>query len=124
MTRLLVLLLLLGIATWAYFPETRSMLMDVAEPVVVPIVRWSTGEEMEQIARNVIEHQRLTGQMPAGSAWLGWLEYRYPSEDFRTDPWGTTYQLEVTRDSVWVLSFGPDRTRQTDDDFRVSAARR
>ena len=122
MTRLL-LLVLLGLLTWIYFPETRAMLLDVAEPVVVPIVRWSTEEEMNQIARNVVEHERLTGQMPSGAAWLGWLDYRYPADDVTLDPWGTVYQLEVSRDSVWVLSFGPDRTRQTRDDFRVAAPR-
>lgn len=119
-----MLMVLLGAVTWLYFPETRSIVMNVAEPVVTPIIRWSTTEEMSQVARNVLEHERLTGQLPSGSEWLGWLEYRYPSDDLRTDPWGTTYQLEVSRDSVWVLSFGPDRTRQTDDDFRVAAPRR
>ena len=122
MSRLL-LLIVLALLTWFYFPETRGMLLDVAEPIVVPIVRWSSEEEMQQIARNVVEHERLTGQLPAGSAWLGWLDYRYPSSDVTLDPWGTVYQLEVSRDSVWVLSFGPDRTRRTDDDFRVSAPR-
>ena len=122
MSRLL-LLVLLGLLTWYYFPETRVMLLDVAEPIVVPVVRWSTEEEMNQIARNVTEHERLTGQMPSGAAWLGWLDYRYPAEDVTLDPWGTVYQLEVSRDSVWVLSFGPDKTRQTGDDFRVAAPR-
>lgn len=122
MTRLL-LLILLGLSTWYYFPETRAMLLDVAEPIVVPVIRWSTEEEMNQIARNVVEHERLTGQMPSGAAWMGWLDYRYPAEDTTLDPWGTIYQLEVTRDSVWVLSYGPDRTRETGDDFRVAAPR-
>jgi hypothetical protein len=117
----LVLLVLLAILTWFYFPETRTMLLDFAEPVVVPIVTWSTTEEMRQIARNVVEHRRLTGQMPSGAAWLGWLDYRYATPDLRTDPWGSVYQLEVSQDSVWILSLGPDRTRATDDDFRVAA---
>ena len=122
MSRLL-LLVLLGLLTWYYFPETRAMLLDAAEPIIVPVVRWSTEEEMDQIARNVVEHERLTGEMPSGAAWFGWLEYRYPSQDLTVDPWGTVYQLEVSRDSVWVLSFGPDRTRQTGDDFRVGSPR-
>ena len=122
MTRLF-LLLLLALVTWAYFPETRAILLDVAEPIVTPIVRWSAEEEMGQIGRNVVEHERLTGGVPTGSAWLSWLVYRYPSVAFRVDPWGSTYQLEVTRDSVAIVSFGPDRTRHTDDDFRVLTAR-
>lgn len=116
-------MLLLALVTWTYFPETRAMLLDVAEPVVVPVIRWSTEEEMQQIARNVVEHERLTGQMPSGAAWLGWLEYRYQADDVTVDPWGTVYQLEVSRDSVWVLSLGPDRTRETRDDFRIAAPR-
>lgn len=123
MSRLL-LLILLGLLTWYYFPETRAMLFDVAEPVVLPLMRWNTEEEMRQIGRNVVEHERLTGEMPSGGNWLGWLDYRYPTEEMHRDPWGSTYQLEVTADSVYVLSFGPDRIRATGDDFRVSAPRR
>jgi hypothetical protein len=122
MTRL-VLLLLLALATWVYFPETRSILADVTEPVIMPIVRWSTQEEMDQVGRNVVEHERLTGQLPTGSAWLEWLDYRYTVEDMKRDPWDSVYQIQVTRDSIAVISLGPDRTRQTPDDFQVMAAR-
>ncbi|MDH3271321.1 MAG: hypothetical protein OEN56_08325 [Gemmatimonadota bacterium] len=122
MSRLL-LLVVLALVTWAYFPETRAMLMDVAEPVVLPIIRWSTEEEMRQVARNVVEHERLTGQLPAGGGWLEWLDYRYASDEIKRDPWGSVYQLEASADSVWVLSIGPDRVRATEDDFRVSAPR-
>lgn len=119
----LFLLVVLGLLTWYYFPETRAMLMDVAEPVVVPVIRWSAEEEMAQVARNVVEHERLTGFVPAGREWLDWLDYRYSVEDMKRDPWGTIYQLEVSPDSVWILSFGPDRVRATEDDFRVAAPR-
>ena len=122
MTRL-ALLILLGILTWYYFPETRAIMLDVAEPVVVPIIRWSTEEEMGQVGRNVVAHERLTGQMPSGANWLGWLEYRYPTDELKLDPWGSTYQLLVWPDSVAILSLGPDRTRGTDDDFTVMTPR-
>lgn len=122
MTRLF-LLIVLGILSWLYFDETRMMLLDVAEPVVLPVMRWSTEEEMRQVARNVVEHERLTGQLPAGSAWLDWLDYRYSAEEIKRDPWGTVYQLETSGDSVWILSYGPDRVRSTEDDFRVAAPR-
>jgi len=119
----LILLVMLGLITGLYFPATRSILLGLAEPVIVPVVRWSNAEEMDQIARNVVEHERLTGQMPAGTGWLGWLDYRYSAEDMRLDPWGTPYELELSPDSVWIVSLGPDRTRQTDDDFNVAAPR-
>ena len=122
MTRLL-LLALLAVLTWVYFPETRAMLLEAAEPIAAPIARWGTQEEMAQVARNVVDQERLTGVLPSGSAWLDWLKYRYATPDATTDPWGSTYQLEASKDSVWVLSYGPDRTRNTQDDFRVGTPR-
>ena len=63
MTRLL-LLMVLALVTWFYFPETRTILLNLAEPIVTPIVRWSTEDEMGNVGRNVVEHERLTGTMP------------------------------------------------------------
>lgn len=122
MTRL-VLLVILALVTWYYFPETRAIMLDVAEPVVVPVIRWSTEEEMRQVGRNVVEHERLTGEVPSGASWLGWLDYRYPTDDMKVDPWDSTYQLLVWPDSFGVLSLGPDRTRHTEDDFHIVAVR-
>lgn len=120
----LALLVVLGVLVWYYFPDSRMMLLDFAEPVLVPLQRWSAEEEMAQVARNAVEHERLTGRLPAGEDWLGWLEYRYSSPELRSDPWGSVYQLEVLPDSVAVISFGPDRIRATADDVRVTAPRR
>ncbi|MDH3206054.1 MAG: hypothetical protein OEO79_05545 [Gemmatimonadota bacterium] len=122
MSRLL-LLLILATVTWFYFPETRAMLLDVAEPIVLPVMRWSTQEEMAAVGRNAVDHERLTGGLPIGAGWISWLQYRYVSNESRTDPWGSTYQLEASQDSVWTLSYGPDRIRGTEDDFRVSTPR-
>ena len=121
--RKLFLLVVLCLVTWFYFEETRAMLLEWAEPVVLPVIRWSTEEEMRQLARNVVEHERLTGELPTGPGWLEWLDYRYASEEIRRDPWGTIYQMEASDDSVWILSFGPDRVRSTQDDFRVASPR-
>jgi len=119
----LFLLTLLAVATWYYFPETRAMLLDAAEPVVTPLVRWGAEEEMAQLARNVVDHERLTGALPLGASWLGWLRQRYAGSEIHTDPWGSVYQALASKDSIWVISFGPDRTRNTDDDFQVAAPR-
>ena len=121
MTRLFLLVILV-IVTGVYFQETRVILLHVAEPIVTPILKWSTGEEMNQVARNVVEHGRLHGQLPSGEAWLSWLDSRYPTTDMRRDPWGSAYQLEVLPDSVAIISLGPDRVRLPGDDFRVTVS--
>lgn len=122
MTRL-VLLIVLAIVTWYYFPETRAIMMDAAEPVVLPIMRWSSREEMAQVGRHVVDHERLTGAVPDVTEWLDWIDYRYTAEEFARDPWGSLYQLVVWSDSVGIVSLGPDRTRLTEDDFQVATLR-
>ena len=122
MTRL-VLLAILCVVTWLYFPETRAILLEAAQPVVLRVGRWSSNEEMAQVGRHAVDHERLTGELPHGETWLGWLATRYPDRDAAQDPWGSHYQLIVWDDSVAVLSYGPDRTRDTDDDFQVVAPR-
>ena len=122
MTRL-VLLVVLAIVTWYYFPETRAILMDAAEPVVLPVLRWSSREEMSQVGRHIVDHERLTGEVPQVGDWLDWLDYRYASDEVARDPWGSHYQLVIWTDSVGIVSLGPDRTRMTDDDFQIVTPR-
>ena len=122
MTRL-ILLILLGLVATYYFPDSRQMLLDATEPIVVPAVRWAAKEEMGQVGEDALEHERLTGQIPDRRAWVPWLEYRYPAAEARRDPWGSTYQIRVFADSVWIVSWGPDRERATGDDFHVTRPR-
>ncbi|MDA0311205.1 MAG: hypothetical protein O2992_03705 [Gemmatimonadetes bacterium] len=118
-----ILLVLLGVVAAYYFPDSRQMLIEVAQPILVPVEKWSTQEEMSQVGRNVIEHERLTGQLPDRRSWLAWLDYRYPTEDLKRDPWDTVYQLKVWADSIGIVSYGPDLTGFTEDDFQVVVPR-
>ena len=119
----LILLIVLGLSATYYFPDSRQMLLDAAEPLMVPVVRWTTKEEMNQIGRDVVAYEQTTGQVPDRRAWLEWLDWRYSLDESKEDAWGTTYELRVWADSVGVLSYGPDRTRNTDDDFVVVTPR-
>ena len=119
----LVLMVVLGLVTAFYFPDSRAVMMDIAEPVIVPVARWSTSAEMRQVGENVLEHERLTGKLPDRRTWLGWLDYRYSSDDLRQDPWGSMYQLRVWADSVGIVSWGPDAMSSTEDDFQVVVPR-
>ena len=119
----LILLAALGLVTWLYFPETRALLLDAVEPMATPVKRWSTQEEMERVAKHVVDHERLTGRVPTGQEWVEWLEFRYASPETTHDPWGSLYALQLSQDSVIVVSPGPDRVPRTEDDFHVSAPR-
>jgi hypothetical protein len=119
----LALIVVLGLVAAFYFPDSRAVMMDIAEPVIVPVARWSTSAEMRQVGENVLEHERLTGKLPDRRTWLGWLDYRYSSDDLRQDPWGSMYQLRVWADSVAIVSWGPDAMSSTEDDFQVVVPR-
>ena len=75
MTRL-ILLMILGLVSTYYFPDSRQMLQNVTAPIVEPVIRWSTEQEMAQVGTNVLEHEQKTSQLPAGRGWLGLLENR------------------------------------------------
>ena len=119
----LILLVILGISAAAYFPDSRQMLMEASEPIMVPIVRWVTTEEMSQLGRDVVAYEQTTGQLPDRRGWLDWLEWRYTLDDSKQDAWDTVYELKVWADSVGIQSYGPDRTRNTEDDFIIVTLR-
>ncbi|HSG09002.1 MAG TPA: hypothetical protein VLA36_11640 [Longimicrobiales bacterium] len=121
--RKLVLLIILWFVVTYYFPDSRQWLTDVSRPLWVPVVKWNTREEMKQVGRDVINHELNFGKLPDRRGWLEWLDYRYPVDDLKKDSWGSTYQLRVWADSVAIWSYGPDRVRQTEDDFQVSVPR-
>ncbi len=122
MTRL-ILLIILGIVVTYYFPDSRTMLVEASEPLWVPVVKWDVQEEMRQVARDVVGYENNTGRLPERRRWLEWLDYRYASNQLTKDTWGNTYELRVWADSVGILSYGPDRTRATEDDFVVTEPR-
>ncbi|MGD8319283.1 MAG: type II secretion system protein GspG [Gemmatimonadota bacterium] len=121
--RKVVLLIILWLAVTYYFPDSRRWLVSVSEPLWVPVVKWDTKEEMKQVARDVATWENMTGKLPERRRWLEWLDYRYPMDEMKQDPWGNTYQLKVWADSVAIWSYGPDHTRNTEDDFQVATTR-
>lgn len=122
MIRLLVVIVL-GVAAVLWFPDSRAMVMEVTEPVRNRVARWDLEEEMRQVVRDVASYEVNTGSLPDRRRWLEWLDYRYASNELKTDPWGSTYELKVWSDSVGIVSYGPDRVRETSDDLVVATLR-
>lgn len=116
----LVLLILLGLAAAFYFPDSRAMLTEKLGPAMDPVFRWQTKGEMDQIARDLQNHERENyGQLPTRRQWLGWLQSKYTTETGMKDAWGQVYTLRIERDSFAIISNGPDRIISTDDDVTV-----
>ncbi len=119
-----LLLVALWLLVTLYFPDSRNWLKGVTAPVWLPVMKWDTRQEMRQVGRDVVNYEALTGKIPDRRNFNDWLNTKYATDDLRQDPWGSTYDLKVLVDSVAIVSYGPDRTRATDDDFEVSEPRK
>ena len=119
----LILLIIFGFVAVYYFPDSRQAMENAARPLMAPLIRWDTKAEMAVVAGNVLDHERLNGELPDRRNWSGWLDWRYPGDEMKQDPWGSQYQLRVWADSVAIVSIGVDRANATEDDFSVVAPR-
>ncbi len=114
----IILLAILAIAAGFAVPATRPMFLEKASPLLYPLHSWQTTGEMEEIAREIASFERTYYKMPvARASFTRWLERNFVDET-AFDTWGTGYELEVWPDSFAVLSAGPDREIETEDDLR------
>jgi len=121
--RKVLLLVILGALALYYIPESRLWILDMSEPAWMPVVVWNTQEEMKQVGRDVVNHEVTMGQLPNRRNWEDWLDWRYPMEELKLDAWRSPYRLQVWADSIAIISYGPDRERNTEDDFQVATPR-
>ena len=122
MTRLL-LLIILGVVAMQYFPESREVLHEAAEPVITPALRWHSSHEMEEVVRELkLYESENYGRLPSARRFPDWLATNFEPAT-ATDPWGGRYVLYEMADSFAVVSFGPDQLPNTEDDLRMAAIR-
>jgi len=119
---LILLLILLGVGL--YLPRTRETILTTARPLMAPVNRWMTNQELTRISEDLEILEGSEGALPIRRGEFdAWLERRYPQEASRVDAWGTRYRLEVSLSSFRVVSAGADRTFQTEDDLTREAPR-
>ena len=121
----LVLLLALGVAL--YVPSSRAVIFEKAKPVIDPYLVMATRSEMEKVMQDLLLHERDNfGRLPDRRDFDDWMDRKYTG-GASLDSWGTHYEYSFTRDSIFLRSFGPDRTRASEDDIveaRIRAAGR
>ena len=110
-----IFLILLGAAL--YFPQTRPTVMEFLGPVVNPVLTWQTKGEMDRIGRELESLHRQGSDLPTpGSSFQAWMDRRFMGGS-KTDAWGVDYTLKVWRDSLGIVSMGPDEVLGTEDDI-------
>jgi hypothetical protein len=114
----ILVLLILALGAGLYFPSSRERILDYAEPLLMPALRWTTQQELERIAEDLEIEQGSRGMIPSGRGEFDpWLDDRYRQEPSRFDAWGGRYALKVVGDSFRVISAGPDRLPDSEDDL-------
>lgn len=104
-----------------YFPRSRAVITDVAEPVLTPVLRWGTKNEVERIVGDLqTEVSTGRGLPQQGDDFQRWLRENYQGESSRVDSWDAPYVLQVRRATFQVVSGGPDGQLGTGDDISVS----
>lgn len=112
---LLLLLIFLGAAL--YFPQTRPVVMDAIGPILNPVLTWQTKGEMDRIARELQTMHREGNDLPTpGESFQGWMDRQFLG-GAKLDAWGVPYTLTVWRDSIGIVSNGPDTETATGDDI-------
>jgi len=115
---------LIALGAALYFPRSRAVITDVAEPVLTPVLRWGTTNEVERIVEDLQNEVRTGRGLPQrGEDFRRWMRENYQGESSRFDSWGSPYVLVLRRGSFQVLSPGPDGERGTPDDIAVSGER-
>ncbi len=115
-----VLLLLVLLGASLYFPQTRPVIVDTLGPVINPFLTWQTKGEMDRIRRELEFLNRPGRELPApGASFHSWVNQTFYLPD-RTDAWGIEYTLKVWRDSIGVVSNGPDQEVGTADDIMLT----
>jgi hypothetical protein len=110
-----LILILLGAAL--YFPQTRPVVVDTLGPVMNPVLTWQTKGEMDRIGRELQSLNRQGSDLPApGASFQYWMDRNFMG-GAKTDAWGTYYALTVWRDSIGIVSHGPDLEIGTPDDL-------
>ena len=118
----LLLLILLGAAL--YFPKTRPVVVDTLAPVLNPVLTWQTKGEMNRISRELESLNRQGSDLPPpGESFQNWMGKNFLG-GAKTDAWGFPYTLKVWRDSIGIVSNGPDQEIATPDDIILSTMTR
>jgi len=126
MKKLLSLLILLAILTWAV--RTNHLSLGSATDLLRKVnSEMETKGEMEVVAKAVQEHYAKTGQFPSTSQQVEKLLANYLTERHKqvgtstgVDRWGTRYLLVPRKGSFDVVSAGPDKQWRTADDITLT----
>ena len=120
----IIILVICAFGVALYFPSSRARLLHILDPVISPVLEWSTLNEMEAIAGDLVS-EALTGrQLPERpQEFTEWMERNYEAGG-ETDGWASPYSFRSWPDSFGIVSNGRDLEIDTADDLIVTRPHR
>ena len=65
----LILLIILGFVAALYFPDSRQVIVEQANPVIQPVLVWSAEREIQRLSQGVRMEAREKYTLPTNRTW-------------------------------------------------------
>jgi hypothetical protein len=111
-------------------PSLRAKVMPVVEPVLVkiglgdrisnPIKKRKANNEIRVLLQKLAEDIAQKRKPPSALGFQPWVRANTRLEKRGKDPWDKPYWLLHTKNGLTVGSSGPDQTRDTPDDVKIT----
>lgn len=92
----------------------------VGDRMSAPVKKWSARNEANMLIRKLAEDYAEKKELPSPLRFQVWIRQNTKMGNKGMDPWGRPYYMIHTGGQLTVGSQGPDRTRATADDVRVT----
>lgn len=99
--------------------DVRSLLKKPLRPFVTPLQEQHANSEVLEIMRALKESVLKDARVPRTGDFVNWVNQRQLTDHDGMDPWGKPYRLLQSRDTLYVVSMGPDTTLNTADDIKA-----
>ena len=120
----IIIVVIVAFGAALYSPNSRARILHFLDPVVAPVLEWSTLNEMESIAGDLSSEARSGRQIPERPReFVEWLEQNYEVGG-DTDGWGIAYTYRSWPDSFGIISNGRELEIGTADDLIVTRPHR
>lgn len=99
--------------------DVRGLLKKPLRPFVTPLQKQHANSEVLEIMRALKESVFRDARVPRTGDFTSWVNARNLTDHNGLDPWGKPYTLQQSRDTLYVVSLGPDTTLNTADDIKA-----
>lgn len=99
--------------------DVWGLLQKPLRPFLKPVKEQHASSEVLQIMGALRESVLHDARVPRTGEFVRWINAHALTDHDGLDPWGKPYELLQARDTLYVVSLGPDTTLNTADDIKA-----